>query len=116
MRREDDPAWLRTEGQRLVEQGRAMLARADNVEADRALGEEPPNRSGAKVGTTKAVRELLGTGAWVTARAAVEHTKTGNERSAASLLSRMCAAGELEKRKVGGFPTEYRIRMEVDRG
>ena len=99
--------WLRREGNRLVEKGQALLAKADNLELEVALGEkQEPSRSGSTSGVTDLARDMAENG-WVSALALAE--KAGvNIRNAASCLSRLAANGELDKRKQPGYPAEYR--------
>lgn len=104
---EDDPEWLRREGRRLVAKGQALLDRADNVEAEIALGERPaPRPTGSTNGTTGVARDMAAEG-WVSAQALAERVGT-TVRNAGSCLSRLAAAGELESRKQAGYPAEYR--------
>lgn len=109
--REEDPEWLRREGRRLVDKGQAMLDMADNIEAEIALGERPaPGRPGANSGISATAREMAGVG-WVSAQAVAERAGA-SVRNAASCLSRLANIGELESRKVSGYPAEYRSKRD----
>jgi hypothetical protein len=114
---ENRPAFMREEGRRLIQLGEALIDRALELEGDEALGAirlPEPVRTGATHARLYEVARDLCSRAWVSA--GVLAARTGHDvRLCGVTLSRLVQWGELEKRKVPGFTTDYRLKQEKER-